>query len=167
MATLDVAAFRRQQRKMFSKGADKGAISPPVLGLPIKRVVPMDVHSVLDYASSATLIGTAFMTKDSCAAATGVALGAAAGGVSLFTDYRLSLKKWIPIEVHELADYVYGFGAVLAPFVFGYATKSKLVAAMHVFVGVTSIIGSLFTDYRSQTGKHWGRSPTLPRPVGA
>lgn len=167
MATLDVVAFKRQQRKMFSKGADKGPPSPPLLGLPVKRVVPMDVHSMLDYAGGTTLLATALLAKDACAATAGAVLGAAATGVSLFTDYRMSLKKLIPIEVHEVADYVYGFGSILAPFIFGYAKKAKWVAAVQIAVGVSSVIGSLFTDYRSQTGVHWKKSPTLPRPVGA
>lgn len=165
MAVLDIQAFKRQQRKMFSKGAEKGAISIPLLGLPIRRVIPIDVHSLLDYAGGSALIASGLASGDSVAAACGTALGSAAGSVSLLTDYRLSLKKWIPIEIHEVIDYVYGASAILAPFVFGYSKKARFATFTHIMVGVTTILGSLFTDYRGQKGVHWSDSPTLPKPV--
>ena len=167
MATLDVQAFKRQQRKMFSKGADHGVVSPPLLGLPIRRVIPVDVHSVMDYAGGATVASAGWMSGSAAACTAGSALSAIVVGVSLFTDYRLSLKKLIPIEVHEIADYVWGASCILAPFVFGYAKKSKLAAWTHIVVGASTIIASLFTDYRGMRGVHWDGSPTSPKPVGA
>lgn len=77
-------------------------------------------------------------------------------GVALLTDYRLSLKKLIPIEVHEAIDYVWSLGVIAAPFVFGFAKRSRWVTLVHVLVGASTIVGSLFTDYRAQRGVQWG-----------
>lgn len=167
MATLDVAAFKRQQRKMFSKGADHGAVSPPLLGLPLKRVIPIDVHSVMDYSGGMTVASAGMVSGSAAAVAAGGVLGAMVVGVSLLTDYRLSIKKLIPIEVHEIADYVWGASCILAPFLLGYAKKAKLAALTHIMVGASTIVASLFTDYRGLRGVHWDHSPTSPRPVGA
>jgi hypothetical protein len=141
----------------------------PLFGiLPVKRFVPQDVHSLLDYAHAFTVAGVALgATGPACTA--GLALGLSDAGVSLLTDYRLSLRKLIPIEVHESIDYVWGLSAIAAPFVFGYARSSPLSAIVHIAVGVSTIIGSLFTDYRAQVGVKWskGRMAEALPPMGA
>lgn len=130
-------------------------LSKPVMGLPLKRAIPMEVHSVLDYMSAGSLAASAAVARTPEAKAVGVALSSAVAGVSLLTDYDLSLAKVIPIEVHEAADYLYGFSAVAAPFVLGYWKKDPVAAATQIFTGVTAILGSLFTDYRAATDKTW------------
>lgn len=166
MAVVDMREFRRQQRKMFSKGADAGVVSPPLLGLPLKRVIPQDIHSMLDYQGALTTAISGAMSGGA-AATVGTILGVAGLGVSLLTDYRLSVKKVIPIEVHEAIDYIWSAATIAAPFVFGYFKKAPLAAAAHIMVGVSTILGSLVTDYRAAKGIHWSNSPTLPAPIGA
>jgi hypothetical protein len=39
--------------------------------------------------------------------------------------------------------------AIAAPFVLGYWKKAPVIAAAHVIAGATTIIASLFTDYRA------------------
>jgi hypothetical protein len=160
---------RREWRRLRDHSAAAGILSKPLFGrLPLRRWVPQDVHSILDYASGAALVGAGLASGDPAAKAAGWVLGGAGVGVSLFTDYRLSLSKLIPIEAHELADYAYGVGAVLAPFVLGYAKRAPLTAALHVLVGVKLLAVSLLTDYRCQTGMHLGRElPTDPGAIGA
>jgi hypothetical protein len=161
--------LRLELRRVLNRSAAAGILSRPLFGrLPLRRVVPQDVHSLLDYQGGSTLILAGLLADDASARAAGWALGGAAMGVSLFTDYRISLSKLIPIEAHELADYVYGLGAVLAPFVLGYARRSPVVAAVHVLVGLSTMVASLFTDYRCQTGMHLGGElVTDPGAVGA
>jgi hypothetical protein len=126
--------------------------SRPVLGLPIKRVVPMDVHSVLDYSNGVLTGAGSFFANTTAGCTASIALGASVIGVSLVTDYKLSALKLVPIEVHEAIDYVWSASAIAAPFVFGYWKKDPIVAISHVFSGVCTLLGSLFTDYRAARG---------------
>lgn len=133
----------------------QGTPAQPVLGLPIKRVIPMDVHAVLDYvsAASAGLCG-ALADSDEAKTANFVLSGAGAG-VSMLTDYRLSAAKVIPIEVHETIDYLWGIAAISAPFVLDYWKKDPLVSVMQISSGVLTLVTSLFTDYRGYRGVKW------------
>ncbi|MDB4961549.1 MAG: hypothetical protein JWP01_1548 [Myxococcales bacterium] len=119
-------------------------------GLPILRLIPQDVHSVMDYLNGvATGAGAVLAPEDSAAMAASMILGGSVIGVSLMTDYRLSLAKVIPIETHEAIDYAWGAMAIAAPFVLGYWKTSPTVGLMHVISGVGTILASMVTDYRS------------------
>ena len=127
--------------------------SKPLLGvLPLGRVIPQDVHSVMDYLVAAAYLASARLATTKRGRAVGMFLGANVGGVSLLTDYRLSAAKVIPIEVHEVLDHVSGAGAVAAPFVLGYAKKDRVAAAIQIAAGIGTILASLFTDYRAARG---------------
>ena len=160
--------MRRVVRRALDKSAAAGILSRPLLGkLPLRRWVPQDVHSLLDYQGGATSAVAGLLSDDPVAKAAGLALGSSVIGVSLLTDYRMSLTKLVPIEAHEIADYAYGAAAILAPFVLGYAKRSPIVAAVHVMVGLTTILASLVTDYRCQTGMHLGGElATDPEAIG-
>lgn len=161
--------MRRVVRRALDKSAAAGILSRPLLGkLPLRRWVPQDVHSVLDYKGGTASALAGLLSDDPVAKAAGLALGSSVIGVSLLTDYRMSLTKLIPIEAHEIADYAYGAAAILAPFVLGYAKRSPIVAAVHVVVGLSTILASLVTDYRCQTGMHLGGElATDPGAIGA
>ncbi len=128
-----------------------GEPAPPLLKvLPIKRWIPQDVHSMMDYAGGLAVASGWFMDHDDDAACwASMALGAGVIGVSLMTDYRLSIAKIIPIRAHETADYLWGASCIALPFALGYWKSSPRVAMTHIAVGVGTIIASLFTDYRS------------------
>lgn len=129
-----------------------GEPSRPLLGvLPIARLIPQDVHSVMDYVDGLTAATGAMMADDDddVALFASLALGAGAIGVSAMTDYRLSLAKIIPIRVHEAIDYAWGMSCIVAPFALGYWKSSPRTAMTHVMVGAGTILASLFTDYRS------------------
>jgi hypothetical protein len=131
----------------------EGIPSRPLLGfLPVRRLVPQDVHSALDYLGGATLT-VAGLIGDGAAKAVGLSLGLGTIGLSLMTDYRLSLRKVVPIEVHEAGDYLVGLAALAAPFAFGYSKRNRAASWLHVAVGATVVLGSLFTDYRAQVGR--------------
>jgi hypothetical protein len=155
-------SLQRTVRRSLSRSNDAGVASRPLFGvLPIKRFIPQDVHSLLDYANAFT-VASVSLGANSPACTAGTVLSISYLGVSLFTDYRLSVRKLIPIEVHEVMDYVWGLSAIAAPFLFGYARKSPVAALVHIMVGASTIIGSLFTDYRSQVGVKWGNQDKLP-----
>ena len=127
-----------------------GAPAKKLFGiLPIARLVPQDIHSVMDYANSGLFLAEGLATDDDTAAIASVALGAAGAGVSLVTDYKLSLAKVIPIEAHEVIDYAWSAAAIAAPFVLGYWKRAPRVALMHVLAGASTIVASLLTDYRA------------------
>lgn len=127
-----------------------GSPSKPLLGvLPVSRLVPQDIHSILDYGNAATVGSGAFLTSCPQARIASIALAAADLGVSAMTDYRLSVAKVIPIEAHETIDYLWGAACIAAPFVLGYWKRAPGVALTHVIAGATNILLSLFTDYRA------------------
>jgi hypothetical protein len=130
-----------------------GALSRPLLGcLPLARIVPQDVHSVMDYVDAAGVLSGAFITSCPKAKAASWIIGGGGLAAAALTDYRLSLAKVVPIEAHETIDYAFGISAIAAPFVFGYRKTAPLVAALHVAIGIGTIVASLFTDYRAYRG---------------
>ncbi|WP_437535546.1 hypothetical protein WME79_14700 [Sorangium sp. So ce726] len=132
--------------------------SRPLLGAaPLARIVPEDVHSVLDYSNGLIVALAGLSARTKAAKIAGVALGASVVFVSLLTDYRLSLAKRIPIEAHEVIDHAFGVSAIAAPFALGYAKRDPLAAVIHVAAGAATILGSLLTDYRAVRGA--GRRP--------
>ena|SRR5688572_2092187 len=131
-----------------------GTPSKPLFGvLPISRLIPQDVHSVMDYVDGLATGSGALMTDDPAARIASAVLGTSVIGLSAVTDYRLSAAKLVPIEQHEAADYLWGIAAVAAPFVLGYWKRAPRVALMHVLAGAGTILTSLFTDYRSYKRK--------------
>jgi hypothetical protein len=132
----------------------KGRPSKPLLGaLPLARLIPQDIHSVMDYVDALSAGSGALMTDDPRAKLASIMLAASGAGVSLMTDYRLSAAKLIPIETHEAIDHLWGLSAIAMPFVLGYWKTSPRVAMTHVMTGLGTIVASLFTDYRAYRGR--------------
>jgi hypothetical protein len=134
--------------------------SKPLLGagwpaLPIARVVPQDVHSLLDYVHAAGFLASAKLARTGRARAVGVALGLGMGGAAAITDCRLSAAKVLPIELHETLDYAGGLTAIAAPFLLGYVKKDPIAALIHIGLGIGTVVTSLVTDYRASLGLTW------------
>lgn len=136
-----------KKQRALSNGAPSKPLAKGLL--PLARVIPQDVHSVMDYADGVNCSAGAFLSDDPRARIASIFLGASVLGVSALTDYRLSVAKVIPVEGHEVLDYAWGAMAIAAPFVLGYWKKSPRVAMMHIMSGAGQILASLFTDYRS------------------
>lgn len=145
------AAWSSTKRGFTTQGP--GIPAEPLFGvLPIKRLVPQDVHSVLDYSNGILVASAGLAARKREAQLAGAILGGAVIGVSLLTDYRLSVAKLIPIEVHEAIDHLWGAAVIAAPFVLGYNRRSPATTLVHVLTGAAAIVASLFTDYRAQKG---------------
>jgi hypothetical protein len=128
--------------------------SRPLAGvLPLARFIPQDVHSVMDYAGGLALAVAGQTSRDLAGRLAGLILGGAATATSLMSDYRLGAVKLIRIEAHEALDYVVAGAAIAAPFALGYLRRSRLTALIHIAVGATTILASLFTDYRAVRGR--------------
>jgi hypothetical protein len=130
----------------------------PLWGLPLKRLVPQDVHTFSDHTVTLANLVAARCARSADARGVALALAGSALVVNLLSDYRLSLAKLVPIEVHEAFDHLWGATNILAPFLLGYVRKSPLAAAIQIVTGAATIIESLFTDYRAATGVRWGRA---------
>jgi len=127
--------------------------SKPLLGkLPLARVIPQDVHSVLDYVHAACFLLSAKLARTGRGRAVGLALGAGLGATSAVTDYRLSAAKLLPIEMHEGFDHATGLAAIAAPFLLGYARKDPVAAMIQIGLGIGTLVTSAITDYRAELG---------------
>lgn len=126
-----------------------GRMSKPLFGtLPLARLLPQDVHSIIDYAGSLFVGACGFFTASQAAQAAGIVLMAIGLTVSLCTDYRLSLVKLVPIEAHEAMDYILGLAMVASPFLLGYHAEAPVIAALHACSGAALWAMALVTDYR-------------------
>jgi hypothetical protein len=148
-----ITAARTAPPSLAKSALSVGQPSKPLLGfLPLRRVIPQDVHSVMDYLDGGSVMAGALLSGCSKAKAASVLMGASAIAASSLTDYKLSLAKVVPIEAHEAVDYAFGLSAIAAPFVLGYRKSAPQVAALHVAIGIGTIVASLFTDYRAYRG---------------
>jgi hypothetical protein len=150
----EITESAREKVKGVLSRVDKAELSTGVrskslMGLPVRRVIPQDVHSVLDYTGGAAGLVAAFFANTARARLANTMLSTTTLGVSALTDYKLSLAKVVPIEVHEVVDYVWGLGNVMAPFALGYYRKDKAVSLIQIALGIGTVAASLVTDYRS------------------
>ena len=149
----DVMGERRGRGDELASAERTGLPSKSLFGvLPIRRIIPQDVHSVMDYAGGIAVAFSALTSRKRKVRLAGAVLGGSIVGVSLLTDYRLSAAKVIPIEVHEALDYVWGASAIAAPFVLGYSRRARGATLVQVLSGASTIVDSLFTDYRAVRG---------------
>lgn len=148
--------------RLRAKVPDRAIASRPLLGvLPLARVVPQNVHSIMDYAVAAATASTVLFGRSVTARLVGATLGASGMSVAAMTDCELSAAKVIPIEAHEFIDYGWSLVAITAPFALGYWRRAPLVAAVQIACGVVTIAASLFTDYRASRGKRRARPRTM------
>jgi hypothetical protein len=156
-------------RHVWDRSAVAGIPSRPLAGgLPLRRLLPQEAHSLLDLAAGLAVAVAGQLSGGGVARRVGWGLGLGLVGVTLLTDSRLSLSRLLPIELHELADHGWGLAAIAAPFVGGYARRSSGAAAVHVLAGAAVLLGALVTDYRCRSGMHLGHERmTDPGPVGA
>ena len=125
----------------------------PLFGaLPLARTISQDAHSVMDYVAAAAYLVSAKVAVTRRGRAVGMALGTSVAGGSSLTDYRLSVAKVIPIELHELLDHASGTAAVIAPLLLGYVRRDPVASAIQMVTGISVIALSLFTDYRAERG---------------
>ena len=152
IATTELVDEEEPEVEGLDVQANRGIASAPLLSrLPLARLIPQDVHSVMDYGNS-MIVGTGITALDPRAKLASIVLAAAGASVSIMTDYRLSLAKLVPIETHEAIDHLWGLSAIAAPFVLGYWKTSPRVALTHVISGAANILASLVTDYRAYRG---------------
>jgi hypothetical protein len=142
----------RLERRIQYSHLSAGGLSRPVAGLPLRRLIPQDVHSLIDYAGALAQASVAGRIEGRPGTAAAV-LAAGMAVTTLSSDVRLGLLKLLPVELHEVLDYVLGGASILAPYVLGYARTHPRLTALQVASGALGILTSLFTDYRAARGR--------------
>ena len=114
------------------------------------RVIPTQVHAVLDYVTGGTLVAAPRLLG-----LTGTTAGRVldlAGGIataqSLLTDYELGLVKVIPMRTHLTLDALSGAMVAASPWIFGFANNGRRYWLPHVIVGANEIMAALMTKTR-------------------
>ena len=111
------------------------------------RVIPTQVHAVLDYLTGGTLVAAPRLLG-----LTGTTAGKVldlAGGIataqSLLTNYELGLVKVVPMRTHLALDAASGAAVAASPWLFGFANNGTRYWLPHVLVGVTEILAAATT----------------------
>lgn len=149
---------------------------PVLRWLPIGRVVPQSLHSVVDYAVAGALLASAAVARTPRARFVGAVVAAKVGGIALFTDARLALARILRIELHEGLDHALAITTMIAPYVLRYHRRDRLATKIQVGAALGLLLVSLATDYRAARGvsrpvrsrggptSSWGRDEPGPRP---
>lgn len=110
------------------------------------RIIPTRIHGMADYATGLLLILSpyifGFANVGGAAFYLPVALGIGIIGLSLLTDYELSIARLIPMPVHLAGDVAGGALLAASPWLFGFADR---VTWPHVIIGLLEIGAGLMT----------------------
>jgi len=109
------------------------------------KIIDTRTHGILDYLTGALLLIAPYLFGF---ATGGVEqwlpqlLGAALLGMSLITNYELSIAKIIPLPVHLGLDMASGALLALSPWLFGFA---DVIWWPHLLVGLVEIVVPMMT----------------------
>lgn len=110
------------------------------------RIIPRNVHAVLDYLMGFLLMAVPFVFGfDESQNASGVfmAVGATVLVYSVLTRYELGLVKVIPFHVHLVLDFIGGVLLAASPWLMGFA---DYIVWPHVTFGLLEIGAALMTS---------------------
>ena len=113
------------------------------------RIIPTRVHGMIDYGFGILLIIAPFLLGFATGGAeqwVPTILGIAIIGMSLMTDYELSLARVIPMPMHLGVDVVGGILLAASPWLFGFSGRVYLP---HLILGLVEIGTALMTVSRS------------------
>lgn len=166
-----LASSRRIARGVSWPGKDVPAKS--LFSLPLARVVPQAVHSLVDVGAGVGYLASAGAARTTRAQVVGLALGAVTIASAATSDVKHAPLHLLAVETHEGLDLVTGIAAAVMPFLLGYARRDPLAATIHVACGLATIASSLLTDYRADRGitrprrSHGGPEAGAAQPVVA
>ena len=111
------------------------------------RVIPRQVHAVLDYMTGGTLVAAPRLLGLSGTTAGKVLdlAGGIATAQSLVTDYELGLVRVVPMRTHLTLDAMSGAMIAASPWIFGFANNGTRYWLPHVLVGATEILAAATT----------------------
>ncbi len=109
------------------------------------RVIPTQVHGVLDYLTGGALLAAPGLLGLQDEPRAAQALRLAGGGAtiySLLTDYELGLVRLLPMPAHLALDAMSGVLLASSPWVFGFAERGARYWMPHVVVGATEMLAA-------------------------
>jgi hypothetical protein len=113
------------------------------------RVIPTQVHGVLDYLTGSVLLAAPELLgiKDEPRAALTLRLaGVWAAAYSLLTDNELGLVRLLPMPAHLALDAMSGALLASSPWLFGFADRDARYWLPHALVGATEILAASTTS---------------------
>lgn len=109
------------------------------------RFIPTRVHGVLDYLVGVLLMAAPWLlgfADNTAQTYVPVALGIAALGYSLCTDYELGAFRGIPMKTHLVLDFISGVLLAASPWLFGFDDRVYLP---HLLLGIFEMMAALCT----------------------
>jgi hypothetical protein len=109
------------------------------------KIIDTRTHAIIDYLTGALLILAPYLfgfANGGIAQWLPQLLGALTIGMSLVTDYELSVAKLVPLKVHLGVDMASGALLAVSPWLFGFA---DLIWWPHLLVGLMEIVIPLLT----------------------
>lgn len=113
------------------------------------RVIPTQVHGILDYITGSTLLTAPELLrlKDVPSAALTLRLsGMGAAAYSMITNYELGMVKVVPMPVHLALDAMSGAMLATSPWLFDFAKNGTRYWLPHLLVGATEILAAMTTE---------------------
>ena len=111
----------------------------------MRRVIPTQVHGVLDYLTGGTLLLVPKVLGLNGVPASARVLRLAGGGAilySLLTDYELGVVRLLPMPAHLAMDAASGAFVASSPWLLGFAKDGPRYWLPHVLVGATEILAA-------------------------
>jgi SPW repeat len=118
--------------------------------------IPLNLHAALEPLMAVVIIAAPWIfgfSETDSATAICVLVGVTMLIVGSMTDWRMSLKRVIPLRMHMTGDLLLAAVLVLSPFVFGFADEGGPTRFM-VIVGALEAMTALMT--------HWDRTEAEP-----
>jgi hypothetical protein len=122
------------------------------------RIISTRTHGVIDYLTGLLLVAAPWLfgfANGGAAQWIPIIVGLAILGMSLMTDYELSVARVIPMPVHLGADAATGLLLIVSPWLFGFSGQ---VRWPHVVIGLFELAMVLMTDSRRTAGLAAGRA---------
>jgi hypothetical protein len=113
------------------------------------RVIPTNVHGVLDYVVGIALIAAPWIfgfADNDAAMWSAIGAGVAVLATSVMTRYEWGLARVIPMPAHLGADMVVGAFLIASPWLFGFSDDGTNAWLPHVLVGIAEIGVALMTE---------------------
>jgi hypothetical protein len=113
------------------------------------RVIPTQVHGILDYLTGSALLaapGLLGIKDDPRATLTLRLAGVGATAYSLLTDYELGLMRLLSMPTRLALDAMSGALLATSPWLFGFADRGTRYWLPHALVNATEILAASTTS---------------------
>lgn len=129
------------------------------------RIFSTSAHGAFDYFFGILLIGAPWLlsfARNEAETWVPVVVGVGVIVYSLMTKYELGVSAVVPIRTHLKLDIFAGGVLALSPWIFGF---DSFVYKPHLVLGILEIAASVFTNFKSEPGKHQEYPDNLHQPA--